>query len=98
MTARPPDDPRLGQRCPDPMLTARDAVEARIQGLDCAPTTTSSSRSISATAGALRAPVRRGRQPLLPERFIAGRSHRHAQSVRIRGADVLLTAKVHPPR
>ena len=78
------------------MVTARDAVEARIEGLDCgADDYLVKPFDFGELLARLRALIRRGRQPLLPERLIIGplaidtRSHR----VRFRNADVPLTAK-----
>jgi DNA-binding response OmpR family regulator len=78
------------------MLTARDAVEARIEGLDCgADDYLVKPFAFGELLARLRALIRRGRQPLLPERLTVGplgidtRSRR----VRVRGAEVPLTAK-----
>jgi DNA-binding response OmpR family regulator len=85
-----------GSAVPILMLTARDAVEARIQGLDCgADDYLVKPFDLGELLARLRALVRRGRQPLLPERLIAGplTIDTRSRQVRIRGADVLLTAK-----
>ena len=78
------------------MVTARDAVEARIGGLDAgADDYLVKPFDFGELLARLRALIRRGRQPLLPDRVTAGplvidtRSRR----VRVRGADVALTAK-----
>src|SRR5438309_603500 len=78
------------------MLTARDAVEARIQGLDSgADDYLVKPFDFGELLARLRALVRRGRQPLLPERLTAGplTIDTRSRQVRIRGNDVLLTAK-----
>ena len=78
------------------MLTARDAVDARIEGLDSgADDYLVKPFDFGELLARLRALVRRGRQPLVPERLAAGpltietRSHR----VRLHNRDVPLTAK-----
>src|SRR6185436_16100983 len=78
------------------MLTARDTVDARIEGLDCgADDYLVKPFDFGELLARLRALVRRGTQPLLPERLAVGplvvdtRSRR----VRIRNRDVPLTAK-----
>jgi len=78
------------------MLTARDAVDARIQGLDSgADDYLVKPFDFGELRARLRALVRRGRQPLLPEQLTAGvltietRSHR----VRVQSREVALTAK-----
>src|SRR5438309_4427661 len=65
------------------MVTARDAVEARIKGLDCgADDYLVKPFDFGELLARLRALVRRGRQPLVPDRFAVGalaldtRSHR----------------------
>ena len=66
------------------MLTARDAVEARIEGLDCgADDYLVKPFDFGELLARLRALIRRGRQPLLPER-LDGRPARarHAQPPR----------------
>jgi two-component system copper resistance phosphate regulon response regulator CusR len=78
------------------MLTARDAVEARIRGLDCgADDYLVKPFDFRELLARLRAVIRRGRQPVLPERLTAGRlildtGSRQAQ---IDGRAVRLTAK-----
>src|SRR5262245_8632940 len=57
-----------GSTVPILMLTARDAVEARISGLDCgADDYLVKPYAFGELLARLRALVRRGRQPLLPE-------------------------------
>jgi len=78
------------------MLTARDAVEARIEGLDCgADDYMSKPFDFGELLARLRALVRRGRLPLLPERLIVGplAIDTRTRSVRVRSRDVSLTAK-----
>jgi DNA-binding response OmpR family regulator len=85
-----------GNTVPILMLTARDAVEARIQGLDCgADDYLVKPFDFGELLARLRALVRRGRQPLLPERLTVGplSIDTRSRQVRIRGTDVLLTAK-----
>ena len=56
------------------MVTARDAVEARIEGLDCgADDYLVKPFDFGELLARLRALIRRGRQPLLPERLTVGR-------------------------
>ena len=87
-----------GSGCAVPilMVTARDGVEARIEGLDCgADDYLVKPFDFGELLARLRALVRRGRLPLLPERLVVGplvldtRSHR----VRTAGDDVSLTGK-----
>ena len=68
------------------MLTARDAVEARIEGLDCgADDYLVKPFDFGELLARLRALIRRGRQPLLPERLVVGPlDARHAQPPRAR--------------
>ena len=78
------------------MVTARDAVEARIEGLDCgADDYLVKPFDFGELLARLRALVRRGRQPLLPERLTAGplTVDTRSRRVRVRNRDVLLTAK-----
>ena len=67
------------------MVTARDAVEARIEGLDCgADDYLVKPFDFGELLARLRALIRRGRQPLLPERLTIGPlDHRHAQPARL---------------
>jgi two-component system copper resistance phosphate regulon response regulator CusR len=78
------------------MLTARDAVDARIEGLDSgADDYLVKPFDFGELLARLRALIRRGRLPMLPERLVAGalaietRSHR----VRLNSREVSLTAK-----
>jgi DNA-binding response OmpR family regulator len=87
---------KSGSAVPILMLTARDAVEARIEGLDSgADDYLVKPFDFGELLARLRALVRRGSQPLLPVRLSVGplvidtRSRR----VRVRNRDVLLTAK-----
>jgi DNA-binding response OmpR family regulator len=78
------------------MVTARDAVEARIEGLDCgADDYLVKPFDFGELLARLRALIRRGRQPLLPERLTAGPLAMDTRSrrVRVRDREVLLTAK-----
>ena len=78
------------------MLTARDAVEARIEGLDCgADDYLVKPFDFGELLARLRALIRRGRQPLLPERLTVGplALDTRSRQVRVRDADVPLTAK-----
>jgi DNA-binding response OmpR family regulator len=78
------------------MLTARDAVEARIEGLDSgADDYLVKPFDFGELLARLRALVRRGRRPLLPERLTAGplTIDTRSRGVRMRNRDVLLTAK-----
>jgi DNA-binding response OmpR family regulator len=85
-----------GSGVPILMLTARDAVEARIEGLDCgADDYLVKPFDFGELLARMRALVRRGRQPLLPERLTVGplAIDTRSRQVRIHDADVLLTAK-----
>src|SRR5258708_5245431 len=78
------------------MVTARDAVEARIEGLDCgADDYLVKPFDFGELLARLRALIRRGRHPLLPERLVVGALTVDTRSrrVRVRGRDVALTAK-----
>jgi DNA-binding response OmpR family regulator len=62
-----------GNTVPIVMVTARDAVEARIDGLDCgADDYLVKPFDFGELLARLRAVIRRGRQPLLPERIAIG--------------------------
>jgi two-component system copper resistance phosphate regulon response regulator CusR len=85
-----------GNAVPILMVTARDAVESRIQGLDCgADDYLIKPYDFGELLARLRALIRRGRQPVLPQRLVVGpltietRSRRAA----VRGQEVSLTAK-----
>src|SRR6267143_6634474 len=78
------------------MVTARDAVEARIQGLDCgADDYLTKPYDFGELLARLRALIRRGRQPVLPERLVVGPLTIETRSRRalVRNEEVLLTAK-----
>src|SRR5258708_32993169 len=78
------------------MVTARDAVAARIEGLDCgADDYLVKPFDFGELLARLRALVRRGRHPLLPERLSVGALELETKSRRVwaRGREVLLTAK-----
>src|SRR5204863_9165235 len=78
------------------MVTARDAVDARIEGLDCgADDYLVKPFDFGELLARLRALVRRGRLPLLPERLTVGPLAMDTRSrrVRVHNTDVSLTAK-----
>jgi DNA-binding response OmpR family regulator len=78
------------------MVTARDAVEARIEGLDCgADDYLVKPFDFGELLARLRALIRRGRQPLLPERLTVGPLvlDTRGRRVSVRNRAVLLTAK-----
>ena len=78
------------------MLTARDAVEARIEGLDCgADDYMVKPFDFGELLARLRALIRRGRHPLLPGRLTVGALRLDTRSRRawMRHREVLLTAK-----
>src|SRR5882672_1277734 len=75
------------------MVTARDAVEARIKGLDCgADDYLVKPFDFGELLARLRALIRRGRQPILPERLRIGplTIDTRARHVRVRNRDVAL--------
>ena len=85
-----------GSSVPILMLTARDSVDSRIEGLDCgADDYLVKPFDFGELLARLRALIRRGRQPLLPELLTAGPLTLETRSrrVRIRGKDVALTAR-----
>jgi DNA-binding response OmpR family regulator len=85
-----------GSSVPILMLTARDTVDARIEGLDCgADDYLVKPFDFGELLARLRALIRRGRQPLVPEKLTAGPVTLETRSrlVRVRGRDVALTAK-----
>jgi two-component system copper resistance phosphate regulon response regulator CusR len=85
-----------GGTVPILMVTARDAVESRIEGLDCgADDYLVKPFDFGELLARLRAIIRRGRQPLLPEQLSAGSLTIDTRSrrVRNRGRDVPLTAR-----
>src|SRR5437016_11576339 len=78
------------------MVTARDAVEARIKGLDCgADDYLVKPFDFGELLARLRALIRRGRQPLLPERLDVGplSLDTRGRHVWMRNREVPLTAK-----
>jgi len=78
------------------MLTARDAVDARIEGLDSgADDYLVKPFDFGELLARLRALIRRGRQPLLPEQLKIGSLaiDTRGRQVRVRNRDVPLTAK-----
>jgi len=78
------------------MVTARDAVESRIEGLDCgADDYLVKPFDFGELLARLRALVRRGRLPLLPERLTVGplAIDTRSRRVRVRSREVSLTAK-----
>jgi two-component system, OmpR family, copper resistance phosphate regulon response regulator CusR len=84
--------------CPVPilMVTARDAVEARIEGLDCgADDYLVKPFDFGELLARLRALIRRGRQPLLPQLLVVGplTLDTRGRRVQVRDRDVSLTAK-----
>jgi DNA-binding response OmpR family regulator len=85
-----------GSSVPILMLTARDAVDSRIEGLDCgADDYLVKPFDFGELLARLRALIRRGRQPLLAEKLTVGPLTLETRSrrVRVRGHDVALTAK-----
>jgi two-component system copper resistance phosphate regulon response regulator CusR len=85
-----------GSAVPILMLTARDAVESRIEGLDCgADDYLVKPFDFGELLARLRAVIRRGRQPVLPERITVGplTIETRSRRVRVAGRDVPLTAK-----
>jgi two-component system copper resistance phosphate regulon response regulator CusR len=85
-----------GSLVPILMLTARDSVDARIEGLDCgADDYLVKPFDFGELLARLRALVRRGRLPLLPERLVIGPLTLDTRSRRVRvgGHDVSLTGK-----
>jgi len=85
-----------GNAVPILMLTARDAVEARIQGLDCgADDYLVKPYDFGELLARLRAVIRRGRQPVLPERLVVGPLTIETRSRRalVHDKEVPLTAK-----
>ena len=85
-----------GSSVPILMVTARDAVEARIEGLDCgADDYLVKPFDFGELLARLRALIRRGAHPMLPERLAAGSVVLDTRSRRVwvRSREVLLTAK-----
>ncbi|PYR31800.1 MAG: DNA-binding response regulator [Acidobacteria bacterium] len=85
-----------GSSVPILMVTARDAVEARIEGLDCgADDYLVKPFDFGELLARLRALIRRGGHPMLPERLSVGSLVLDTRSRRlwVRNREVLLTAK-----
>src|SRR5262249_27029965 len=85
-----------GSSVPILMLTARDTVDARIEGLDSgADDYLIKPFDFGELLARLRALIRRGRHPVLPEQLSAGPLTLETRSrrVRISGREVALTAK-----
>ena len=87
---------RTGGAVPILMVTARDAVESRIAGLDAgADDYLVKPFDFGELLARLRTVMRRGRQPLLPERVAVGplAIDTRARCVRVDGRELALTAK-----
>jgi two-component system copper resistance phosphate regulon response regulator CusR len=85
-----------GSSVPILMLTARDTVDSRIEGLDCgADDYLVKPFDFGELLARLRALIRRGRQPLVPETLTAGplTLETRSRQVRVRGREIALTAK-----
>jgi len=85
-----------GSAVPILMLTARDSVESRIEGLDCgADDYLVKPYDFGELLARLRAVIRRGKQPVLPERVVVGPLTIETRSRRalLRDQEVPLTAK-----
>src|SRR5437763_12275469 len=85
-----------GSPVPILMVTARDGVDARIQGLDCgADDYLVKPFDFGELLARLRALIRRARLPLLPQRLSVGPMEVETRSRRVwvRRREVLLTAK-----
>ncbi len=85
-----------GSAVPVIMLTARDAVDARIQGLDVgADDYLTKPYNFRELLARLRALIRRGRRPLLPERLAVGSIvlDTRSRTAWVRGGEVTLTGK-----
>jgi two-component system, OmpR family, copper resistance phosphate regulon response regulator CusR len=85
-----------GNAVPILMLTARDSVDARIEGLDCgADDYLVKPYDFGELLARLRALIRRGRQPVLPQRLLAGPLTVDTRSRRalVGDAEIALTAK-----
>src|SRR5206468_2937348 len=85
-----------GSSVPILMVTARDAVEARIEGLDCgADDYLVKPFDFGELLARLRALIRRGRHPILPDRLSAGSLVLDTRSRRVRLAsrELSLTTK-----
>jgi len=87
---------QAGRNVPILIVTARDAVDARVEGFDAgADDYLIKPFDFRELTARVRALVRRGRQPLLPERLAVGALvlDTRARRVSLRGHDVPLTAK-----
>lgn len=87
---------RTGNPVPILMVTARDAIDARIEGLDCgADDYLVKPFDFGELLARLRALIRRGRQPLLPDKVTVGALtlDTRGRSAQVDGRDVRLTAK-----
>jgi two-component system, OmpR family, copper resistance phosphate regulon response regulator CusR len=85
-----------GQSVPILMLTARDGVESRIEGLDCgADDYLTKPFAFGELLARLRALVRRAAKPLLPERLRVAELELDTRGHRVwtRGREVSLTAR-----
>lgn len=85
-----------GNTVPILVVTARDAVDARIAGLDCgADDYLVKPFDFGELLARLRAVIRRGRQPLVPEHLVIGALAVDSRSrcVRVCGRELALTAK-----
>jgi len=85
-----------GNAVPILMVTARDAVESRIQGLDCgADDYLVKPYDFGELLARLRALIRRGAQPVLPERLVVGplTVDTRSRRARVRSMEMALTAK-----
>jgi two-component system copper resistance phosphate regulon response regulator CusR len=87
---------RAGSAVPILMLTARDAIDARIEGLDCgADDYLIKPFDFGELLARLRALIRRGGQPLLPDRMAIGSLTLDTRSRQVRQhqREIALTAK-----
>jgi two-component system copper resistance phosphate regulon response regulator CusR len=87
---------RTGNPVPILMVTARDAIDARIEGLDCgADDYLVKPFDFGELLARLRALIRRGRQPLLPDEVTVGplTLDTRGRTAQVDGRDVRLTAK-----
>ena len=85
-----------GNAVPILMVTARDAIDARIQGLDCgADDYLVKPYDFGELLARLRALIRRGRQPVLPEHLVVGPLTMETRSRRavVGDREIPLTAK-----
>jgi DNA-binding response OmpR family regulator len=85
-----------GSSVPILMLTARDEVASRIEGLDCgADDYLVKPYDFGELLARLRAVIRRGRQPVLPDRLSTGPLviDTRRRRVDVRGTEIPLTAK-----